>query len=349
MHAKGKRYIIGNYTLLTLNLGRGIAAAKLISIALLIIIAIGVPIAVLVSAKNSYSTDNIAVVGNTILLSFKYTIAFVSSVTFTVSSILQDVAIKIYPLRCNELEKHIATNELVLNSNETTGLKPIADVDYFDTCSPYPGICVLEKDYYFINTPSAFLHFTITLSSYTEGYTEVNLHTFDNPDDLQNFLEDKPFKSIKDFPMKNQTAVFVASADIERPTYLYVAIKNVRDKVDSFIAEREALTDFYKPEDLVPVVTLSNTNNSVELSVQDFNIPKSDKVCFLAAVDGNVSCTENQVFRIHVKGDVYYILSNLGIWGTVGIAVASVVTAAIAAIIILLLCACCRHKLCKQR
>lgn len=304
---------------------------------MLIIIVAVVLIIALVSVyfKTSHNTANQAVVGDTILLSFNYT---TSSVTFTISNIPQyvDINIRIYALLCSELGEHIIDN--------STSLNPLAHKYDFDTCSPdYRDVCILGSPYYYINAPYAFLHYKITLSSFIEGQTEVHMYTFDNPGDLKNFLEGKHFRAIKELILPNKTTVYVASANVQSPTYLYVAIKNIRGTVDSFDSECEALAAIYKTQDLASVVELNKVNNSKKLLRQDFGTPTSykDHVCFLAEVNGNVSRT---VCRIHQKGDDHYILFHLGIAKIIGITIGI-----IAIIIILVLIIYAHRKLCKRQ
>ena len=159
--------------------------------------------------------------------------------------------------RTNKTEKF--TNSLVDYSAPMLLLNKI----FFDSCSEYVGICILDQYIYQAKSRVSVLIYDITLDSYKHGAIHVRIVAYDDFDEFQHFLNGYgPTKAVKHIRVNKRSFRFVLSnEEMKRSAYYFFAIQNIKGSSDWFTVDRNGLLVHYNASNLSPECVMENSNS----------------------------------------------------------------------------------------
>lgn len=208
---------------------------------------------------------------------------------------------------------------LPLSSNYTSLIRLETTEQFFANCSDYPGICILEQYLYFVNSGSASISFTITLSSFVKEETQVRISVYDNLNSFKSYLEGSEDKPLKEKFLTSKKYLFdLTSEEMTKPSYIFIVLEDVRSTVTSFTYTTDGLVSYYNASSLQPVCQLNNSN-----SYQCTVTMKRSTCCFLAQVQVEGSSKSlsrkdlvyinhsTKDFKFSIAGIVFFLLSGI--------------------------------------
>ena len=170
----------------------------------------------------------------------------------------------IFIIHCESLLERTSKTEQFTNSLvDYTAPVLLLNKIFFDSCSEYVGICILDQYIYQAKSRVSVLIYDITLDSYKHGATHVRIVAYDDFDEFQHFLNGYgPTKAVKHIRVNKRNFRFVLSnEEIMRSAYYFFAIQNIRGSSDWFTVDRNGLLVHYNASSLSPECVMENSNN----------------------------------------------------------------------------------------
>ncbi len=180
---------------------------------------------------------------------------------------------------------------------------PFLNKIYFNSCSIYPGKCILGQFVYQAMTNLSQLAYNITLNNFTAGHTDIDAIVFDSYEEFLKFLCDLDYEAVKDIRINQQSFYFeLTEPAMTRSSYYFFVVADVlRDTSSWFTMQPSGLHVYYNASSL-PVCCTMNTTNNYTCS---FNGIRKDKVSYFARVRGD------KVRGIPTQDQLFYITSSV--------------------------------------